>query len=77
MGLNRYVTDKVKVTYLKKNVSLYNKSIIKAKAQKPLGIMSRFIKENKKKLGEASKKSGRKSNRVRIAKVGVKLVESG
>ena len=38
--------------------------------------MAGFLKENKWKLGELGKKYGRKSNRVRIVEVGVKLVES-
>ena len=56
---------------------LLQNAIIKVKAQNHLGIMDGSMKENKRKSSELSKKSECKSNRVRLAKVGVKLVESG
>ena len=49
--------------------------IIKFKDQKPFGIVTGSMKENKRKLGETDKKSGYNSNQARIVEVGVKLVE--
>ena len=76
-GIEQVCTIKGKGYVPQEQVSLLHNAIMRDKAQKPLGTIVVSMKENKSKLGETSKKSGQKSNRVRIVGVGVKLVESG
>ena len=56
---------------------MLQEAIIQARALKPLGIMSRAHKDNKRKFVETWNKLGRKTHWIHIAKLGLILVESG
>ena len=58
-------------------IELLQEATIKAGAQMNLGIESDPQKGNKRKSLEEEERSGRKTNKQRIAEVGVKLIELG
>ena len=75
-GIVQILDGKGKGFIVQEKVSLFQNVIIKVKAHKPLGIMTRSVKENKSKLGETDNKYRYKYKRAHVMKVGVKLVRS-
>ena len=57
-GIVQILDRKGKGFIIQEKVSLLKNMIIKFKAHKPLGIMTRSVKENKRKLGDTGKKYG-------------------
>ena len=58
-------------------IELLQHAIIQCKAHKDLGINMEAKKGSKRKSLEEDQKRGRKTNKQRIEKIGVKLIESG
>ena len=75
-GIIQILDGKGKGFIIQEKIYLLKNVIIKFKAHKSLGIMTRYVKENKRKLGETGNKYGCKYKRARVTKVGVKLVGS-
>ena len=61
----------------RRKIDLLQEAIIKAGAHPNLGIDPDPQKRNKRKSPEEEQRRGRKTNKQRIAEVGVKLIESG
>lgn len=73
-GIEKACADKEKGYVLVEQVKLLHAAILKSR---DLGIGGIARTDNKRKFKEVEEKRGRKTNRQRIAEVGVKLVESG
>ena len=61
----------------REQIELLQQAIIQSKAQKDLGISVEGHKASKRKTLEEDQKRGKKSKKQRIAKIRVKLIESG
>jgi len=61
----------------RRQLELLQEAIVRSKASHQLGIASDPQKGSKRKPPEEELKRGRKSNKQRIAEIGVKLIESG
>ena len=61
----------------REQVELLQKAIIRSKASQDLGINVDPTKGSKRKSPEEDLKRGHKTNKQRIAAIGVKLIESG
>ena len=57
-GIVQICDGKGKGFIIQEKISLLKNVIIKVKDHKPLGIMTRSVKENKRKLGETDNKYG-------------------
>ena len=61
----------------REQIELLQKAIINSKARRELGISVEPQKGSKRKSPKEEQKRGRKSNKQRIAEIGVRLIESG
>ena len=61
----------------REHIELLQKAIINSKLGRELGISVEPQKGSKRKSQEEDQKKGRKSNKQRIAEIGVRLIESG
>ena len=61
----------------REQIELLHKQFCGLKVHKDLGLRSEGTKASKRKTLEEDQKWGRKSNKQRIAKIGVMLIESG
>ena len=61
----------------REQIELLQQAILCSKAHKDLGLRMKGPKGSKNKNQDEDKKRGRKSNKQRIAEIGVMLIESG
>ena len=61
----------------REQIELLQQAILRSKAHKDVGLRSEGLKGSKRKNLEEYQKWGRKSNKQRIAEIGVMLIESG